>query len=92
MTNLTTDDLKALLAAATPGPWDVFLWHRADKLEIWDVTADTTTVAECHWCHDDAVAADVVRANARLIALAPALAEEVIRLRARAALVDEADE
>lgn len=79
-----TDELKALLAAATPGPWDVFLWHRADTLEIWDVTADTTTVAECCWCHDDAVAADVVRANARLIALAPALAAEVIRHRLQA--------
>lgn len=84
----TTDKLSALLVAATPGPWVVH-----DETVIWrarEVPVETTydliaPVAELRLrpsfygdLYDDAT----MRANADLIAMAPDLAAEVIRLRA----------
>lgn len=83
----SNDTLRALLDAASPGPWRVD--EEPDSDCVWGSRA---TVYDAD---GDKVCADTVGGlwamsieDARLIALAPALASEVIRLRARAALED----
>lgn len=82
MTDLSTPNLQRLLAEATPGPWEV------DQFE--EQFVDCPEVTEFYLCSEDmqyiakgeAVSKyrDREEANFRLIALAPELAAEVIRL------------
>ena len=68
MTNLTTTQLQRLLDQATPGPW-VRAWDNQHVL----FNPDTDTVVHVEF-YDDA-------RNTELIAAAPDLAQEVLRLR-----------
>lgn len=70
---MTDDELRKLLADATPGPWTA---DDNDKCSIWRVYGPPGMLAEVF---GDSAEAD---ANAALIAAAPELAEEVLRLRA----------
>lgn len=76
---MTDDELRALLAGATPGPW------RVDELShtSWWVRTDIGREANWPVCHLGANhPPDVQRPNAALLAAAPDLAAEVLRLRA----------
>lgn len=66
MTTPTTAELEALLAARTPGEWRVEWFDDND----WEIKSS-----------DGEVAFVGGEENARLMALAPALAAEVLRLR-----------
>lgn len=76
----TNRELRELLTEAAPGPWEVEQFdHRGDcpSTELWVFGEDTAiatgeVVPEYHYQADR---------NFKLIALAPQLAEEVIRLR-----------
>jgi hypothetical protein len=101
MTDLTTDELRALLEAATPGPWIV----EADRSHY-----DTMTIVVAgderqkpppvnQMCVSVGGFADIAEAeaNTALIAAAPSLAAEVLalreereRLRGALALADKA--
>lgn len=75
MTNLTTAKLKHLLDEATPGPW-----------EVGDTNSDVITDQNGDgvlWNADQAVGWSRRDEDVSLAALAPELAEEVIRLRAQ---------
>jgi hypothetical protein len=73
---MTDEELRDLLARATKGPWG---WNTVGEVGIrsdaddqtWGMVVDI--IAECRWPN--------VADNARLIALAPDLAAEVLRLR-----------
>lgn len=72
--------LKDILAAATPGPWTVSLTDDTviigpDRLEVAAIDGDYNRPET--W--------PIMEANAALIALAPALAVEVLALRAKLA-------
>lgn len=74
MTNLTTAKLKQLLNEATPGPWEVGDTELPDSIAsdsgrgvLWNSDQAVS------WCYKDE--------DVYLAALAPQLAEEVIRLR-----------
>jgi hypothetical protein len=77
---MTDDELRALLAAATPGPWEPHrnsaYWEFCTQAgdQIGDVCASNFLQIKGD---NEALA----RANAALIALAPALAAEVLALR-----------
>lgn len=81
---MTTDELKALLAKATRGPWK---WRLKDGPE-WFLSPGILKVEG--GMTDGTPMGDMTdRANARLIAMAPDLAAEVIALREqKARLVD----
>lgn len=72
---MKTDELKALLARATPGPW-----HKDGQM--WDqiVWSDNETRV-CFMAHSNGLNDARDEANARLIAAAPDLAADNIRLR-----------
>ena len=84
MSDLSNDTLARLLAAATPGEWE-WVPHRlrggtaglvAGRREVlWPATANDGDTGDA-WFEDTA------EADEALIALAPALAREVLRLRA----------
>lgn len=84
MPDLSNDTLAALLAGATPGEWE-WVPHRlrggsagliAGRNEVlWPDTANDGDTG-------DAWFADTAEADEALISLAPALAREVLRLRA----------
>lgn len=72
------DDLKEILAAATPGPWDV------DPHGVGDCMGDV-------WLGEDVrVCENATSEDAHLIAMAPDLAAEVLRLRAEVERLTEA--
>lgn len=73
MTNLTTAKLKQLLDEATPGPWEV---EDTNSDVITDQNGDGVL-----WNADQAVGWSRRDEDVSLAALAPELAEEVIRLR-----------
>ena len=84
---MTTDELKALLAETTPGPWRYQRQNSHDP----QVTSDFGGIADVGGYVEPCPANKHDIANARLIAQAPALAAEVIALREREArLVDAA--
>lgn len=66
---MNTDEIEKLLAEATPGPWDV------DPHGIDDCMGDVWLGEEIRVCEN------VTAEDARLIAMAPDLAAEVVRLR-----------
>lgn len=84
MPDLSTDTLAALLAGATPGEWE-WVPHRlrggsagliAGRNEVlWPATANDGDTGDA-WFESTA------EADQALISLAPALAREVLRLRA----------
>lgn len=83
---MTTDELKALLAETTPGPWN---WRLEDGPK-WFLSPGVLKV-EGGMTDGTPMGDAIDRANASLIALAPTLAAEVIALREREArLVDAA--
>lgn len=73
MTDLTTTYLKRLLDQSTPGPWEV---GDTDSDVITDQNGDGVL-----WNADQAVGWSRRDEDVSLAALAPELAEEVIRLR-----------
>lgn len=83
MTDLTTTHLKRLLEQATPSPWEYKLedgYIMGDLVEIlngWIQTGDGETVLGAGLEIND----DQELQNLALAALAPELAQEVIRLR-----------
>jgi hypothetical protein len=85
---MTSEDIREMLEAATPGPWRIGSWGdnvfgtgpKDEWLTICRVKRDDAPIEETR----DAV-------DARLIAAAPDLAAEVLRLREQAAFRDEAD-
>lgn len=92
---MTTTDLKQLLTEVTPGPW---FWHEMENnFSIYQIgvkpgyQARLADVVYWHANHTgdrrnplEAAA----RANARLIALSPTLAQEVLALRAEVARLE----
>lgn len=70
MTDLTTMHLKCLLEQATPGPW-----------ETRDSDCITSQHGEVLWNTDQAVSWNKNDHDVNLAALAPELAQELIRLR-----------
>lgn len=82
---MTTDELKALLAETTPGPWN---WRLEDGPK-WFLSPGVLKV-EGGMTDGTPMGDAIDRANASLIALAPTLAAEVIALREREARLVEA--
>ena len=77
MTDLTTTHLKCLLDQATPGPWEYYPGQQGDERcvidsETWNMCINPTPNGAGSSCSD---------AELSLAALAPELAQEVIRLR-----------
>lgn len=85
MTDLTNDELRALLEAATPGPWviEADVSHY-DTLTIVVAGAERKRPPVNQMCVSVGGFADIAEAeaNAALIAAAPSLAAEVLALRA----------
>lgn len=77
------DDLRSLLDAAALGPWTTFELDGS-----WVVGRDTDCGCEQEDCVAGFEPIEPSQANARLIAIAPELAEEVLDLRERAARAD----
>ncbi len=84
---MTDDELSKLLAEATPGPWEIVVTPKQHQTDVYwyEIVADgfnpyvdniQCALAEAFNCN----------ADARLIAAAPALAAEVLALRADVAL------
>ncbi|MDK8788789.1 hypothetical protein QP979_06535 [Corynebacterium striatum] len=72
MTNLTTSNLKRLLAEATPGPWEA-LDRYSDGAPLRDTTREMRAAGEyLGLMHDP---------HAALAAAAPELADEILRMR-----------
>ena len=69
-------DLREILAAATPGPWRV---GPVDDTVV--VAADGSEIAAIDGDYNEPDLWPMMEANARLIALAPDLAAEVLALR-----------
>lgn len=79
----TTDQLKDLMSKVTPGPW-VSSTHGTQVLtgDSWNTICELRArkdFTRARW--EDGRAASDDTANATLIALAPTLAAEVVRLR-----------
>ena len=72
---LTTEQLKDLLAKVTPGEWIAYFAEDRPGIEAEDCTI------VCFGASEDDAGVYGPDANATLIALAPTLAAEVVRLR-----------
>ena len=77
MTAPTDDELRSLLAAATPGPWEI---ATSPDGHYWQLEHDGDAICNNGFCYHDNSAA-----NCDLLYYAPALAAEVLRLRAEVA-------
>ena len=87
----TTDQLKDLMSKVTPGPW-VSSTHGTQVLtgDSWNTICELRArkdFTRARW--EDGRAASDDTANATLIALAPTLAAEVVRLRGIIEKVDQ---
>lgn len=91
MTTMDDETLRAMLAARTPGEWAPYCDEGPIRYRYLAPDGDGWTYSVCVGGHDDdhtcvltATGPDVAtaRANAALAATAPALAAEVLRLRA----------
>jgi hypothetical protein len=81
---MTDDELRKLLAEATPGPWDVELDVKPNKHGCVGINGEgwgDLAYAVVRMEFDDENCVEGI-ANARLIAAAPTLAAEVLALRA----------
>lgn len=91
---MTDADLRALLDAATKGPWKTRRGFHDDEEEIYPAEVDgKKRPAVGQWAEFAVVSrrpAAERKANARLIAAAPDLAAEVLRLRAESARLRDA--
>lgn len=93
---MTTDELKALLAGATPGPWEAVLdvfWrvYVADGGDYAGQCVGDMNESAAMWrSPSDEQPDDFAEANARLIAMARDLLAEVIVRREREARLVEA--
>lgn len=77
MTDLSTSNLKRLLDEVAPGPWEYMPGEAADERCI--VNLDTTT--PCIAIASNGEGSDCSDADLTLAALAPPLAQEVLRMR-----------
>ncbi|CQD05055.1 conserved hypothetical protein [Corynebacterium striatum] len=77
MTDLSTSNLKRLLADAAPGPWEYVPGEAIDERCI--VNLDTATPCIAIAANDEG--SDCNDADLTLAALAPPLADEVLRMR-----------
>jgi hypothetical protein len=84
-----TDELEKLLAAATKGPWQAASGHvqKGGKL-YWQIEDGMDAIMQNQFCWTQGDA----EANARLIALTPTLAADLIRLRAEVATLTASEE
>ena len=89
---MTTDEIKCLLDEATPGPWVIGTDDDGTAVETDDgamfVVTNTWSIARINGY---AGPSDATPANARLIAAAPDLAVEVLRLRATLSAITATD-
>lgn len=74
---MNTETLKELLANATPGPW---ITSSTDDTVV--IAMDRSEVASIDGDYNHPETWPIMEANARLVALAPQLAAEVIKLQA----------
>lgn len=80
MNKIDTDDLRRIVAEATPGPWQQ--GEMVPNLVFaWNLPPDHEGACICDVCD----ASEDSEANAALIALAPDLAAEILASRAREA-------
>lgn len=86
MTDLSTSNLKRLLDEATPGPWER---HPDNPRMLCNLERKFAVHAELTKGKGTAPQSEDV-ANTELIALAPPLAQEVIRLRSKLAVQEAA--
>lgn len=77
MTDLSTPNLKRLLAEATPGPWTYVPGEAVDERCI--VNLDTSTPCIAIVANDEG--SDCTDADLTLAEMAPDLAQEVLRMR-----------
>lgn len=77
-----TDELENLLAAATKGPWQAASGHVQNGGKLyWQIEDGMDAIMQNQFCWTQGDA----EANARLIALTPTLAADLIRIRAEVA-------
>ena len=85
MTDLTPEAVKAALEGATPGPWVIgssegrVLSHWED-IGYWEI-ANATVTDFCGYSGKAYFAGGTQKANADLIAMAPDLAREYLRIK-----------
>lgn len=78
MSDLTTANLQHLLDQATPGPWEYWLGEEPDERYIIDIE---TFGSMCIHITPNGAGSSCSDYDLNLAALAPELAEEVLRLR-----------
>lgn len=95
MTAPDTDTLAGLLAEATPGPWEAFIDDSGGQWSGWPLSINAASIDDKmvvrtggQWPYewDAKTSQHEAVTNARLIALAPDLAAEVVALRAALAV------
>lgn len=78
MSDLTTSNLKRLLDQAAPGPWEYWLGEEPDERYIIDIE---TFGSMCIYITPNGAGSSCSDYDLNLAALAPGLAEEVLRMR-----------
>ena len=90
MSRISDEELRRLLSDTTPGPWSVFIDDTGGRWTGWPLSIDADTITDKvvvrtggQWPYewDAKTSQHEACENARLIALAPALAAEVLQLR-----------
>lgn len=82
---MTDEALRAILDAATPGPWRSSTHNAPGDIDRGKVWADLPTAAGGMRCVGESNRHLLIRADQELIAAAPDLAREVLELRAELA-------
>jgi hypothetical protein len=88
--DISTDDLRVLLAEAVAGPWYPSTSDGVDRLKVWahiDIPIRLLCVASLNRNIDEIVGDSRAAPTMRLMALAPELVEEVLALRAEVELL-----
>ena len=93
----TTEQLEAMLAAATPGPWTVRKWAQAMTItgNVHQVVSEENYPTAFVPAWDDPGPGEIdgtdeAKANAALIAAAPTITAELIAARKRIASLEDA--
>lgn len=90
MSRISDEELRRLLNDTTPGPWSVFIDDTGGRWTGWPLSIDADTITDKvvvrtggQWPYewDAKTSQHEACENARLIALSPALAAEVLQLR-----------